>query len=79
MDNAFADKCKEAVADLKKIPFGFLLWDNLTRFDNGGKISIAELLHNIVVLAALHHIEEPDNVIRFNRLHDLDLREQRIF
>lgn len=40
------------------------------------QVRVAKLLDDVVVVAALHDIEDPDHVIGFEELQDLDLGEE---
>jgi hypothetical protein len=62
MDDAFFDECQEAVANLSQHFDGFFFWSLVASFDIFAEISVAELLNDVVIFGAFHHIVEHDDI-----------------
>lgn len=63
MDDSFLDQRQKSITNLPQqldCQF-FRMLDS--RLDVGGQVSIAQLLYNIVIFAALHHVIEAYDVI----------------
>lgn len=72
MDDAFADECEEAVADLAEHFDGICLWVMVVAFDIFGEVAIAKFLDDVVVFGALHDVVEGDDVFGVQFLQDVD-------
>ena len=76
MNDSFFDKSHEAIADLSQnIDALFFREVRMTIYEPL-QVTIAYLLDDIVIMTALHHIQHPHYVLRFDQLQDLDLRKQ---
>lgn len=73
MDNAFLDEGHEPVADLSKNVGGLVLAELRVGVDELLEVAVAYLLNDVVVMAALHDVEDPYNVFGLHQLQDLDL------
>jgi hypothetical protein len=79
MDDAFLNQRKEAIADLLQKLKSSFLGNVVVQLDVLLKVRIAYLLDDVVVMAALHHVQHLHDVVRFQQLQDLDLGEQSCF
>jgi len=73
MDNAFFDEGQEAVTNLPEHLDCFRFWALVEALDLLGEVSVAELLDDVVVLAAFHDVVEADYVLGVDFLEDVDL------
>lgn len=78
MDDALPNELHEAVANLGEHADCLSLRDALPLIHDAFEVSAAaELLDDVVVVIALHHVEEPDHILGLQTLQDLDFREER--
>lgn len=79
MDDALLDERDEAVADLPEELDGFLLGQFLFGLQVFIEVAVANLLDDVVVIIALHHVQHADHVFGLQQLQDLDLGQQGRF
>jgi len=73
MDDAFLDKREEAIADLLQQLQSSFLRDVGVAVDVLFQIRVADLLDDVIVVAAFHHIQNLDDVVGFEELKNLYL------
>ena len=79
MHDSFLDKSDEAITDLLEKVNSLTLRDVRMLFDVMLKIIIADLLNDVVIMAALHDVEHLHDILGLEQLKDLYLREERRF
>jgi hypothetical protein len=76
VDDAFLDEGEEAVADLPE-QFPRLWFCQLRGIgEEALQVRVAEFLDDVVVVAALHDVQHVDDVIRLQKLQNLDFGEE---
>lgn len=63
MDDALADKGDEAIADLFEEGYGFWFGHGPMCLHVLFKVAVAYFLHDVVVVAALHNLEDSYHVL----------------
>lgn len=77
MNYAFPDESEETSADLREYINALLLVHLLPLHNNFREVTVAELLNDVVVVGALHHVVESHRVLRDHCSKNLDLASQR--
>jgi hypothetical protein len=79
VDNSFFGERKKTIADLPQKLDSFLLGNSWFFKEQLLEVTVAKLLDYVVVVAAFHDIEDPNNILAFEQLHDLDFRKESVF
>lgn len=78
MDDALFDQRNEAIHDLPQHFHRLLLVDEGGHLHVLLEIAVAELLDDVVIIGALHHLVNGHDVFGLDLLEDLDLLKQRM-
>jgi hypothetical protein len=73
VDDTLANEGDKAIADLPEQAKGFGLGDLRVRVDVFLEVAVADLLNDVVVVAALHDVQHADHVVGLEQLQDLYL------
>ena len=73
MNNTLFGKSDESIANLLEQQSSFRLGQLLSLLKVLFKVTIAQLLHNVIVVATFHYIHYLHDILRFQDLHYLYL------
>lgn len=72
MNDAFSSEYDESVTDLSQNIDSLFFWEwGLAYLHVLFQIGVAEFLNDVVVIVTFHNIENLDDVLGFQHLHDL--------
>ena len=81
MNDTLLDKGQKPIAYFGQDFDGLLLVEDFPRFilEVMLKVAITKFLNDVVIVWALHDIVKFNNILRFDSLHDFDLRYEGCF
>jgi hypothetical protein len=73
VDDSFFDESHKTVADLAEDVDRLLLGECGVLLNESFEVAVADLLDDVVVMAALHDIQHLNDVLTFHQLQNLNL------